>query len=219
MRNSRPPETYGDPSDLRLLVAIAAIAAAVLTLLTWIILSSGSVPLSVDSTVHGWMRSIEWDPLSTVARGVTRLGDSLVVWIIAGVVALVLAGFRRWWAASILALGMAFDIGLVRAGKTMVQRARPGDLISSGFGTSFPSGHSAYGVVWVVMGIIATRSIPRLRGTRWPIVLGVVLAVLIPLSRVYLRPHWFTDVIGGIATGCIAFAIVAIAIVTATRPQ
>ena len=217
MREIRPPEAYGDDRDLRALVAIAAVGAAVLTLLAWIILSAGSVPLSVDTTVHGWMRSIEWDPLSTVARGITRLGDSPAIWIVAGVVALVLACFRRWWAASILALGTAFDIGLVRAGKTMVQRARPDDLISSGFGTSFPSGHSAYGIVWVVMGIIATRSIPALRGTRWPIVVGVVLAVLIPMSRVYLRPHWFTDVIGGAATGCVAFALVAIAVVTASR--
>ena len=210
---------YGDARDLRVLVAIAAIGAGVLTALTWIVLGSGSKPLAVDTTVHGWMQSIEWGPLSTVARGITRLGDSPTIWIIAGVVALVLAGFRRWWAASILALGMAFDIGLVRAGKTMVQRARPDDLISSGFGTSFPSGHSAYGIVWVVMGVIATRSIPALRGTRWPIVVGVVLAVLIPVSRVYLRPHWFTDVIGGAAAGCVAFAIVAIAVVTATRPS
>lgn len=217
MRRPHPPQAYGDDRDLRALVVIAGVGAAVLTLLTWIILWAGSVPLSVDTTVHGWMRSIEWDPLSTVARGVTHLGDSLTVWIIAGVVALVLAGFRRWWAASILALGMALDIGLVRAGKTMVQRARPDDLISSGFGTSFPSGHSAYGIVWVVMGVIATRSIPALRGTRWPIVVGVVLAVLIPMSRVYLRPHWFTDVIGGAATGCVAFALVALAVVTASK--
>ena len=69
MREIRPPEAYGDDRDLRALVAIAAVGAAVLTLLAWIILSAGSVPLSVDTTVHGWMRSIEWDPLSTVARG------------------------------------------------------------------------------------------------------------------------------------------------------
>ena len=215
----RSPDTYGDERDLRVLVVIAAIGAAVVTALTWIILSAGSVPLGVDTTVHGWMRSAEWGPLSTVARGITHLGDSPTIWIIAGVAALLLACFRRWWAASILALGMAFDIGLVRAGKTMVHRARPDDLISSGFGTSFPSGHSAYAITWVVLGIIATRSIPALRGTRWPIVVGVVLAVLIPMSRVYLRPHWFTDVIGGAATGCVAFALVAIAVVTATRPS
>lgn len=211
-------KSYGDDRDLRVLVCIAAIGGAVFSLLTWIILAAGSVPLGVDTTVHGWMVAIEWDPLSTAARGITHLGDSPGIWIITGVVALALAAYRRWWAAAILALGMGLDIGMVRAGKTIVQRARPDDLISSGFGTSFPSGHSAYGVAWVVMGIIATRSIPPLRGTRWPIVVGAALAVLVPISRVYLRPHWFTDVIGGVAVGCVAFSLVAIAVVTASRP-
>lgn len=211
------PAGYGGPRDLRALVVIAAAGAAVLTLLTWLVLAGGSRPLGIDETVHGWMVQADWDPLATLARGITHLGDSPAIWIITGVVALALVVCRRWWAAAILALGMGLDIGLVRAGKTMVQRARPTDLISSGHGTSFPSGHSAYAIAWVVMGIIAVRSIPALSGRRWPVALGVALAVLIPMSRVYLRPHWFTDAVAGVATGALAFALVAIVVVTATR--
>ena len=210
---------YGGPRDLRVLVAIAAIAAAVLTALTWTILAAGAKPLGIDETVHRWMVSGEWDPLSTAARGITHLGDSPAIWVITGVVAVALLAFRRWWAGFILALGMGLDIGLVRAGKTMVQRARPADLISTGHGTSFPSGHSAYAVAWAVMGIIAVRSIPALRGRTWPIWLGVAIAVLIPMSRVYLRPHWLTDTIGGAATGSLAFALMAIVVVTATSSR
>lgn len=211
------PTEYGGPRDLRALVWVAAIAAAVLTALTWAVLAGGSRALGVDEAVHGWMVAADWNPLATVARWITHLGDSPAIWIVAGVVAVALAACRRWWAAAILALGLGLDIGLVRAGKTIVDRARPADLITTGHGTSFPSGHSAYSVAWLVMGIIAVRSIPALRGRRWPVVVGACLAVLIPASRVYLRPHWFTDAIAGVATGALAFALMAIVVVTATR--
>jgi undecaprenyl-diphosphatase len=37
--------------------------------------------------------------------------------------------------------------------------------------------------------------------------IGVTYAVLMAVSRTYLRVHWLTDVIGGLALGC-AFVLV-----------
>ena len=203
-----------------MLLLAAAIAAAVLLALAAIILAGGSLPLGVDTWVHDRAADLANDGVITVARGITRLGDSLVAWITAGVVTVALLLARRWWPALAVGGGMALAVLLVRVGKSVVERARPLDAVASGGGTSFPSGHSTYGVVWLVLGIVATLVIPALRGRRWPVVLGAVITVLIPITRVYLRPHWVTDVIGGLSAGVLAFALMgALAVWLATRPR
>ena len=190
-----------------MLVIAAAVAAAVLLVLATIILAGGSQPLGIDHWVHDRAAELANNGVITVGRGITHMGDSLVAWITAGVVTVALLAFRRWPHAIAVGGGMALAIVLVRVGKSVVDRARPLDAVAHGSGTSFPSGHSTYGVMWLVLGIVATLVIPALRGTRWPVVLGALITLLIPITRVYLRPHWFTDVIGGLSAGTVAFAL------------
>lgn len=195
------------PRAFRMLLVAAAVAGAVLLGLAAIILAGGSQPLGVDVWVHERMADLANSGVITVARGITHLGDSLVAWITAGVVTVALLAFRRWPHAIAVGGGMLLAIALVRVGKMVVERARPLDAVASGSGTSFPSGHSTYGALWLVLGIVATLVIPALRATRWPVVLGAVITLLIPITRVYLRPHWLTDVIGGLSAGTVAFAL------------
>jgi len=190
-----------------MLLIAAAVAGAVLPGLAAIILAGGSQPLGVDEWVHDRAADLASGGVISVARGITHLGDSLVAWITAGVVTIALLAFRKWPHAIAVGGGMLLAIGVVRVGKSVVERARPLDAVAHGSGTSFPSGHSTYGVMWLVLGIVATLVIPALRGTRWPVVVGAVITLLIPLSRVYLRPHWITDVIGGLSAGSLAFAL------------
>lgn len=200
--------TYPSPRRaLRLLLVVAAVAAGVLLLLAAIVLAGGSQPLGVDHWVHDRAADLANSGVITVARGITHLGDSLVAWITAGVVTIALLAFRKWPHAIAVGGGMLLAIGIVRVGKAVVDRARPLDAVAHGSGTSFPSGHSTYGVMWLVLGIVATLVVPALRGTRWPVVLGATITLLIPLTRVYLRPHWITDVIGGLGAGAVAFAL------------
>ena len=195
------------PRALHLLLIAAVVAAGILLVLAAVILSGGSRPLAVDDWVHDRAADLANGGVIRVADWITHLGDSLVAWTTAGVVTVTLLAFRRFPHALAVGGGMALAIVVVRVGKAVVERARPLDAVAHGSGTSFPSGHSTYGVMWLVLGIVATLVIPALRGRRWPVVLGGAITLLIPLTRVYLRPHWVTDVIGGLSAGTVAFSL------------
>ena len=98
------------------------------------------------------------------------------------------------------------------------------DLLKSGFGRArpdllrhdlvtfaFPSGHSmtalaVYGMLFAVL----ARRLPRARAVCW--IAGVLVALLVGLSRVYLAVHWPTDVVGGWAFGGVLLCLGALAL-------
>jgi membrane-associated phospholipid phosphatase len=79
-------------------------------------------------------------------------------------------------------------------------RPRPEHMLAHARGLSYPSGHAAYATTWVACAYeLGGRSL-RIAAA------AVVLWVL--TSRVYLHVHYLSDVVGGVALGVAAFAVV-----------
>ncbi len=124
--------------------------------------------------------------------------------------ALVGAAFLWWRGYRLLAVGWAVAAsggGLMDlTTKILIDRQRPvaelRDEAVTERNQSFPSGHSmgslvGYGMLGYVI-ILLVRG--RARRVAAVSVL-LVLVLLIGFSRIYLRAHWFTDVLGGFALG------------------
>ncbi len=85
--------------------------------------------------------------------------------------------------------------------KFLVDRPRPGGDLLAG-GTSFPSGHVVYSVVFFgFLAYLAPRLIKRPRAARTVQVILILLFLLSGVSRVYLERHWPSDVLGGLLLG------------------
>ncbi|HVP01249.1 MAG TPA: bifunctional DedA family/phosphatase PAP2 family protein [Solirubrobacteraceae bacterium] len=201
--------------ELTTLLAIGAVGSFAF-FGTWInVAEHGAV--SADHLVHRWAVDL-WSPaVASVAKVLTWLGAPIVIELVAAAATLALVLRRRWPEAIVLAAGLLLTLLLVQIAKHAVGRARPPDELVSAYGPSFPSGHSAYAMTWIVLAVIGVRVVPALRGRWWLVGAACVLAALVGATRLYLRVHWLADVLGGQGAAALAFSIVAIVVLVVTQ--
>jgi len=185
-----------------------ALTAAVLTLATsaWAL---ASVTYSVvhrtglardDLRVLAFVTGHRVPWLTSLAKVLTWLGSTLVLWPVAIVAGLGLWRWRRRWLPAVLpalALAGAWAGSLLIKG--LVGRPRPplADRLTVVHSLSYPSEHAAQALAtWGMLALMlmAGRSAPA----RVLLAAGAALiAFVIGLTRLYLGAHWLTDVLGG----------------------
>jgi undecaprenyl-diphosphatase len=166
-----------------------------------------------DATAFRWADDIRSGTLDDVARVVTGLGSLTVVMIAVGLtIAVLLTRERRRIIESVtLAAGLLVTWAAVHIAKTAIDRPRPADPLVDTSGQSYPSGHAAYAFAWVAIAVVLTRTLPGLARTTAVIVAALVLATIIGLTRVYLRAHYLSDVVGGVGLSATVFALAGMA--------
>jgi membrane protein DedA with SNARE-associated domain/membrane-associated phospholipid phosphatase len=169
---------------------------------------SGRRVLPLDRRAFDLVDDIRVGMLTDIAKVVTDLGSLAVA---SGLVLLVGAWLlmrRRPWEALSLALGMALTFAAVHIAKAAVGRPRPAGSLVDTSGDSYPSGHTAYAVAWVAVAVVLVRVGPGLAGRFAVVVAGLATTIVVGLTRVYLRAHYLSDVVGGWSLGAAIFALV-----------
>lgn len=134
----------------------------------------------------------------------TALG-SLAVLI---TIALIVIGFmvmqRRRLQALMLGLSLAGGLGLSEVLKQVFERTRPPEIYhAAGYlNASFPSGHALLSTVfYVTLGAMLARTLKTRAQKVYALAIGLLLAMLVGASRVYLGVHWASDVLAGWCVG------------------
>lgn len=169
-------------------------------------LDSGKVPLG-DTMAHDLAVRLDAAPLVDIAKVVTLLGAFPLVAVLVLAAIVFLVSRREFVESLVLAVGLGLTYAGVHIAKEATDRARPSDPLVSTDLSSYPSGHAAYAVAWVAVAVTLSRVLPRL-GSRFALVLvSVVVAVAVGLSRVYLRTNWLSDVTGGAGLAAALFSV------------
>lgn len=157
---------------------------------------------TVDNKVLDLIARLQCGFMDTLMVVATYAGTgALVWWVVLTLPFLLTDSYRRTGMCMIVALGINFLLGEIII-KKAVGRERPSSMlppdemkISRPKDHSFPSGHSASSFCAFAVTLFCcppTIWIPALAG-----------AVIIAFSRLYLRVHYLSDVLFGVALGMI----------------
>jgi membrane-associated phospholipid phosphatase len=113
-----------------------------------------------------------------------------------------------------LVVAYAATFAAVHIGKAATDRPRPSNPHASAEGMAYPSGHSAYAVALVACAVVLARGGHSLAARFALVTIAIVVAVAIAASRVYLRVHYLSDTIGGLAVGTAIFSLAGIVALT-----
>jgi undecaprenyl-diphosphatase len=131
-------------------------------------------------------------PGLTVFRVVVLL--PVVVWLVVR---------RCWWTAAWVLTAIVLVAPLTTAVKELVGRVRP-DFVNGGArleSLSVPRGHSSGSATLVTVVLVLVWPLLGRTRRRVCLVLGIALAVLVGLTRMWLGVHFLSDVLGGWALG------------------
>ncbi len=162
-----------------------------------------------DQMVLHWMQPVAGEPrgpwwLHEAAADITSLGGIAVLGLFAFVAVGFLVILRKRLSAVLLVVGLAGGVGLSEGLKAAFERERPPAEFQAveTLNASFPSGHALLATVFYLsVAVMMTRAFPR-RGLKiYVLGVGMIFALMVGLTRVYLGAHWASDVMAGWCVG------------------
>jgi undecaprenyl-diphosphatase len=197
------------------MAALTALLVAALGVMSFIEIADDMTEAdgqALDQQVLALMRPYADDPgrpwgpwwLKEAAADITSLGGISVLGLFALIVIVFLLSQRKWLSSLLLALGLIGGVVLSEGLKAVFERERPPAAMQAveTLNASFPSGHALLSTVFYLsVAVMLTRAFPRQRFKIFVLGVGIVMALLVGLTRIYLGAHWATDVFAGWAVG------------------
>ena len=167
---------------------------------------------ALDRYANPFLHSISSPWLDSVMDGFTSIGSVEIVGasFVLAIVVLLTRGLRT--EALFLAVAIGGSVALNGIMKLIVERPRPqlpwAHVLPD---YSFPSGHSMNSLVfYLAVALILWSTVGRRVGVA-AVLIAVVIAVAVGLSRIYLGYHYVSDVVGGFAAGLAWILVVVLA--------
>ena len=195
----------------------------------FVLLAAVSIAVGLAVTYLGVLEPLrEWDQsvnerlaegrsenLDSVARVISRLGDTLGVIGLALLISAGLAFARQWTLVALVPAALLVEVATFVTVNYVVQRPRPDvpaiGSVPSTF--SFPSGHVAATLVcWLGVAVLL-HMCARRRAAMVVACLAVLAAAAMAWARLYLGVHHPIDLLAGVAVGLASIVIATRAVV------
>ena len=154
-----------------------------------------------DNTIRSWVLAHQTPGPFAFFLWVTRVGSTRSMYAISVVASAYLWYRDEWRVAASVLIAPALAIAAYETVKRLYGRARPPGFSQISDGSfSFPSAHAtAATAVCCSLAYVLWRE--GVLGRVAMLAFGMIVPVLVGVSRVYLDAHWATDVLGGWSAG------------------
>ena len=169
---------------------------------------------SLDSRAFRTAADLRSTTGDDVIRAFTHMGLLAFVGPVLVLAAALLYRVGRRRAAAFLLLGCALEWAAAWIVKHLVDRTRPANPLVHTTGASFPSAHAANSVGWLALSLVIAGLVDNRAGRVAIVAAGAGLTIFVGLSRVYLRAHYLSDVIGGWSLSVSMYAVAVILLET-----
>lgn len=154
--------------------------------------------------------------LSELMIFITNILSPEVLLAIAMLAAIYFFKKKNWYNAALIFMGSAGGLILGTLAKRLIGRARPSGGLILENGLSFPSQHALMALIFFSLAILLfTKKIKNKLFKSLFIFSNLFLIILVGWSRIYLKVHWFSDLLAGLALGLfwLTFLILVFAVV------
>jgi membrane-associated phospholipid phosphatase len=216
LRRSRRPARFVwnrvTPGDLGLeLTTLLAVASVGGFIFVWDLVGVEQRGLLAgDSAFLRMADRLNFDAGVTAAKAISTLGSLTAAILLVAASGALLVWRRERASALVLVTGLLLTWAGVHVTKTAVDRPRPSRPLIEVEDPSYPSGHAAYAVTWVAVAVALSRALPNVASRFAFVVVAIVIAAAVGLSRVYLRAHYISDVVGGWSMASAVYALCAV---------
>lgn len=196
-----------NPSNGQALLIGAIISFLSLLFVLWNITHQGNLT-AINLPIHAYLQSISTHTLDKIMTLFTLLGDRKCILGFAVMMLGWLVWQRHWRAASHWFMLMVLVLGSALAIKHGYYSPRPMPDLPSNSLSSLPSGHTVFTLAFFgfLAVLIGEEVSIRKKIVCYSIALSIVL--LAAFSRVYLGPHWPTDIISSFLLGLACLLLV-----------
>jgi membrane-associated phospholipid phosphatase len=185
----------------------------VLGLLVTHVVETGRIG-AADERVNVWLAAHRTPTRTDASLIGSIVAGGVVLPILAGVLALVAALFRKWRLVAFFIFTLAVESATYRATTLVVHSHRPRvhRLESLPVNASYPSGHTAASIaVYGGLALLITSHFrnPAVRIVTWLLAIGMV--AFVATARMYRGMHHPLDVAGGVVVGIAALCVLVLA--------
>lgn len=169
---------------------------------------TSGVITSVDFRVNALFYTFRDNILINLFTWITLLGESITVIFFTILVSLFLWLNHKRWKIVSLWFTVICSGGFTFVAKLFFQRPRPTNAVFLETSNSFPSGHATISIAFYgFLTYLAVRKIKNKKYQILAILIGILLIILIGLSRLYLGVHYVSDVWTGYLIGSMCLII------------
>jgi undecaprenyl-diphosphatase len=173
------------------------------------VIYNGSI-LKIDEWFNSINFALYFPLINKAAMFITIFGDAILIILFFILVLGVLILKKRWRYALISTLAIVGASVFELIIKFLVHRARPQNLIETGF--SFPSGHAVMAIIFACLLIYSFKDDFKDKLPRYIfVILTSVFFISVGISRIILQVHWFSDIVAGMSLSLFWFMFLVIA--------